>query len=39
MKVILKQFLYKKSNDFIQTEMYPLVTNKDERFSIGFFKN
>ena len=38
-KVILKHFLYKKSNDFIQTEMYPLVTDKHERFSIGFFKN
>ena len=26
-KVLLKHFLYKKSNDFIQTKMYPLVLN------------
>ena len=36
-KVILKHLLYTKSNDFIQTEMYPLVTDKHEWFSIGFF--
>ena len=28
-----------KSNDFIQTETYPLVTIKGEQFSIRFFKN